>query len=325
MGNCQQVEMPVCYGNLGSCSSYDQQCCYNNPTQVCRQVPQRFPVRRNVTIQDVKWEQQCDQVEVTRKDCRTEIETREKTVKTQKCHQYEDEVCVNYNVPSYEVKLEEKAENVSFVSRKCEFRTVTEQYCQTFPNAKYECRNNKPGTRQYILNKVVCKQQKRVQFCQNIPEGGCKNVPEQKCKVVPRQVCQQGCSSSRMCNQCDQLRNQGIFSTCSTGTCPNYFPEDPVISGNWQTGGGFNPGNLGDSGFNPGDMGNSGFNPGGMEIVVSIQVNTLLYNQETMGLIQMKVGTKEDSLTQETVQELQNKLNQIKMMHLKKIWMKLKM
>ena len=67
-----------------------------------------------------------------------------------------------------------------------------------------------------------------------------------------------------MCNQCDQLRNQGIFSTCSTGTCQNYFPEDPVISGNWQTGGGFNPGNLGDSGFNPGDMGNSGFNPGDM-------------------------------------------------------------
>ena len=65
-----------------------------------------------------------------------------------------------------------------------------------------------------------------------------------------------------MCNQCDQLRNQGIFSSCSTGTCPNYFPEDPVISGNWQTGGGYNPGNLGESGFNPGDLGNSGFNPG---------------------------------------------------------------
>ena len=64
-----------------------------------------YQMCRNVTIQDVKWEQQCDQVEVTRKDCRTEIETREKTVKTQKCHQYEDEVCVNYNVPSYEVVI----------------------------------------------------------------------------------------------------------------------------------------------------------------------------------------------------------------------------
>ena len=87
--------------------------------------------------------------------------------------------------------------------------------------------------------------------------GGCENVPEQKCKVVPRQVCQQGCSDKPMCNQCDQLRNQGIFSSCSTGTCPNYFPEDPVISGNWQTGGGYNPGNLGDSGFNPGNLGDS--------------------------------------------------------------------
>ena len=72
----------------------------------CRSLSQtEFKLCRNVTIQDVKWEQKCDQVEVTRKDCRTEIETREKTVKTQKCHQYEDEVCVNYNVPSYEVVI----------------------------------------------------------------------------------------------------------------------------------------------------------------------------------------------------------------------------
>ena len=70
----------------------------------CKTLSQtEYKLCRNVTIQDVKWEQQCDQVEVTRKDCRTEIETRERTVKTQKCHQYEDEVCVNYNVPSYEV------------------------------------------------------------------------------------------------------------------------------------------------------------------------------------------------------------------------------
>ena len=43
---CPQVDMPVCYGALDRCSAYDQQCCYNQPQQVCRQVPQRFPVRR---------------------------------------------------------------------------------------------------------------------------------------------------------------------------------------------------------------------------------------------------------------------------------------
>ena len=59
---------------------------------------------------------------------------------------------------------------MSFVSRKCKFREVAEQYCQTFPNADYICRNSKPATRQYILNKVTCRQQKTVQFCMNIPE-----------------------------------------------------------------------------------------------------------------------------------------------------------
>ena len=44
--NCQQVDMPVCYGQLNTCQQYDQQCCYNQPQQVCRQVPQRYPVKR---------------------------------------------------------------------------------------------------------------------------------------------------------------------------------------------------------------------------------------------------------------------------------------
>ena len=65
-----------------------------------------------------------------------------------------------------------------------------------------------------------------------------------------------------MCNQCDSFRNQGGFSSCSTGTCPNFFPEDPTISGVFggQGGSGFNPGNQG--GFYPGNQGDSGFNPG---------------------------------------------------------------
>ena len=64
-----------------------------------------------------------------------------------------------------------------------------------------------------------------------------------------------------MCNQCDSFRNQGGFS-CASGTCSNYFPEDPTISGDF--GSGFNPGNnVGESGFNPGNVGGgSGFNPG---------------------------------------------------------------
>ena len=73
----------------------------------------------------------------------------------------------------------------------------------------------------------------------------------------------QGCSTSNMCGRCDSFRNQGGFSSCATGTCPNYFPEDPTISGNF--GSGFNPGNGGgNSGFNPSNVGNSGFNPGNM-------------------------------------------------------------
>merc|ERR1712029_974873 len=153
-------------------------------------------------------------------------------------------------------------EKVSFVSRKCSFRNVTEEFCQTFPQADYKCSNSRPSQREYILNKVVCKEQKDVKFCMNIPEGECENVPDQKCRVVPRQVCQPGCSTSNMCNQCDSFRNQGGFSSCSTGTCPKFFPEDPTISGVFggQGGSGFNPGNQG--GFYPGNQGDSGFNPG---------------------------------------------------------------
>ena len=47
---CQQVDMPVCYGNLPTCQ-YDQQCCYNEARRVCRQVPQRIPVKRFLFIE----------------------------------------------------------------------------------------------------------------------------------------------------------------------------------------------------------------------------------------------------------------------------------
>ena len=40
---------------------------------------------------------------MVRQDCRTEYETRNRTVTTQKCNQYFEEVCANYTVPQYEV------------------------------------------------------------------------------------------------------------------------------------------------------------------------------------------------------------------------------
>ena len=61
----------------------------------------RFP--RNRTVTDYNWEEQCEEREVVRQDCRTEYETRNRTVTTQKCNQYFEEVCANYTVPQYEV------------------------------------------------------------------------------------------------------------------------------------------------------------------------------------------------------------------------------
>lgn len=253
--DCQQVQTPVCYGNLGSCQ-YGQQCCSNSARQVCRQIPRRVPVRRNVTVPDVSWEQQCKNVESVRQNCETNYEMENVTVTEQVCNDVMVEECYNYTVPTYEVVMEAKSENVSFVTQKCQFRNVTDRYCHTFPNADFNCVTRNVN-RQYLLNKVVCKDRKPVKFCRIIPESECDNVPNQQCRMVPRQVCQPGCSNSNTCNKCESFRNQGGFSSCSTGTCPNYFPEDPFIGGNY--GQGFNPGNQG---FNPGNSGGQGFNPG---------------------------------------------------------------
>ena len=58
---------------------------------------------RNVTVQEYKWEKQCDDITVTRKECKTDYEVQNRTVTTQKCNQYLDNVCANYTVPQYEV------------------------------------------------------------------------------------------------------------------------------------------------------------------------------------------------------------------------------
>ena len=98
----------------------------------------------------------------------------------------------------------------------------------------------------------------------------CDNVPNQKCRMVPRQVCQPGCSTSNTCNKCESFRNQGGFSSCSTGTCPNYFPEDPFIGGSYGQGSqGYNPGNMGGCSTGgcreggQGYTGGQGYQPGG--------------------------------------------------------------
>ena len=100
--DCQQVEMPVCYGNLGSCG-YDQQCCSNSAREVCRQIPRRFPVRRNITVPDVTWEEKCETKERTRQDCVDTVETRNRTRTEQICNELEVESCHNYTVPNYKV------------------------------------------------------------------------------------------------------------------------------------------------------------------------------------------------------------------------------
>ena len=60
-------------------------------------------LHRNVTVQEYKWEKQCDDITVTRKECKTDYEVRNRTVTTQKCNSYLDNVCANYTVPQYEV------------------------------------------------------------------------------------------------------------------------------------------------------------------------------------------------------------------------------
>ena len=58
---------------------------------------------RNVTIQDVKWENKCETIVTTRPECVTNWVTKNRTVTKQECDQYFDDVCSKYNVPQYEV------------------------------------------------------------------------------------------------------------------------------------------------------------------------------------------------------------------------------
>ena len=97
-----EVEMPVCYGNLGSCG-YGQQCCSNAPRQVCRQVARRIPRVRNVTIPDVSWEEKCEEREEVRQECETVTDTRNLTVSRQVCNNIQVEECYNYTIPTYQV------------------------------------------------------------------------------------------------------------------------------------------------------------------------------------------------------------------------------
>merc|ERR1711892_122828 len=133
---CQQVQTPVCYGQLGSCSAeMGQQCCSNMPRQVCRQVPRRVPVRRNVTVPEVEWDTQCNDVEKVIPNCEVTYKLENRTISRQVCNDIVVEECYNYTVPSYEVTNEEKTEEHPFVVSSCNLRNITDRYCHTFPKA----------------------------------------------------------------------------------------------------------------------------------------------------------------------------------------------
>jgi len=247
---CQQVRVPVCYGNLGSCSSPNQQCCLNSQQRVCQQIPQRIPVQRNVTVPYMRYERECRNVERTTPNCRTEYEFKNFTSSVRKCNEIVEQECFNLTIPEYVVKMEVKNESVAFSKMICEKKTEKAQFCQNVLS-DIQC-SPRPIRKPYVLNKVICDRSRSVQFCRTIPESECMNVPNQRCRVVPRQVCQPACSESPNCNRCDSFRAQGGFSSCNSGMCPNFYPQDSFFNSSADSGSGYNGGNFG-GGYNGGD------------------------------------------------------------------------
>ena len=60
-------------------------------------------IDRNRTVTYYDWEEKCETVEFTRKECNTEWETVNKTVISKKCKPKVVEECLPYTVPQYEV------------------------------------------------------------------------------------------------------------------------------------------------------------------------------------------------------------------------------
>lgn len=237
---CQNVQTPMCYGQAQQCYP-GQQCCSQAPRQVCRQIPRRVPVRRNVTIPQVTYETECRTVNQTVPKYETTYVNKTITKQRKICNKVTTEMAYNYTLPSYEVVVTNKSEKVPFVMNECTMRNVTERYYHTFPNADFKC-TTKTVIRQYLLNKVVCDRKRPVKFCSDIPESDCRSASNQQCKMVPRQVCQPGCASSQTCNQCDSMIKQGGFSSCSTSRCPNFY-SNTYIGG--QGGQRYSPGSEG--------------------------------------------------------------------------------
>jgi hypothetical protein len=284
---CQNVRTPVCYGNLGTCNYATQQCCTQNPQQVCQNMPVR--VARNISVPVYSTEQKCRDVTRTLQNCRTEYKTQNYTISNRKCNDVTKNVCFNMTIPQYDVVREEKNETVDFSVILCERKKEKRTFCTNVP-ADVRCQKI-PVTKQYILNKVICDRQRTVQYCRSIPESDCRNVLNQRCRQVPRQVCQPTCNQSSQCQRCEQFRSQGGFSSCNSGRCGNFYPEDESFNttygggeayypndNTYIGGNGFNPGVIvdnngfnpgydgediyGDDGFNPGYNGGSGYNPG---------------------------------------------------------------
>jgi len=284
---CQNVKMPVCYGNLGTCNYPTQQCCVQNSQRVCQNIPER--AARNISVPVYSTETKCNDVSKTVQNCRTEYKTQNFTVTNRKCNDVNKNICFNITIPQYEVVREAKNESVDFSVILCERKKEKRTFCTNVPG-DIRCQKI-PVTKQYMLNKVICDRQRTVQYCRSIPESECRNVPNQRCKLVPRQVCQPACNKSPQCQRCEQFRAQGGFSSCNSGRCANFYPEDETFNATYGGGeayypydnvygggSGFNPGVIvdqdgfnpgytgdefyGDDGFNPGYNGGSGYNPG---------------------------------------------------------------
>jgi hypothetical protein len=137
------------------------------------------------------------------------------------------------------------------------------QFCHTFYDAVCKSSTVQRGFR---YNRQICDQSVNRQQCINLPVTDCRVGTTANCRMVPRQVCQDTCSTSTMCNQCDEFRNGPGFGSCGTSTCGTFYPNDPYRL-NYTGGEGYYPGggSIGGEGYYPGggSIGGEGYYPGG--------------------------------------------------------------
>jgi len=169
--------------------------------------------------------------------------------------------CHTYQVPDYVVQDVPQSDDITVNIQSCQTSKEIEQKCHTFYDAECKTTRVRKGFR---YSRKVCDQTVKRNQCMNIPITDCQVGTTADCKMVPRQVCQDTCSTSPMCQQCDNFRNGPGFGSCGTSNCGVYVPSDPFIPGS--TGGqGYNPGDvIGGEGYYPGGgIGGEGYYPGG--------------------------------------------------------------